>query len=236
MQDLLDSFLATLVAYRIIHTIAYLFKFVNVAAMIVALLSSRKSLLWNISLRFLKYIVPISEADLILSSLLLIISFTDNILPFLVACFVNVLVCLLADNCTNRKMESYLTSHVGSLVYKLLQIIILLGNSITVVFGMLLYFYIFNFLLATAFIAWYSHFGISLYFHIRPRIITIAHISLYTGIIFLLAERILLEKDFFSFNNILEYCLVFPISFAFWFYMGQRRRHQVREMHIMEEI
>jgi hypothetical protein len=83
-------------------------------------------------------------------------------------------------------VESYVSSQVGSIIGKIIQIGIIFGNSIISAFGVPIYFSFFNVITAIIIFKWYKDVGIKLYIHSRPKFLTMAYVSMYFTFITLL--------------------------------------------------
>lgn len=73
-------------------------------AIVLAVRGDINSLLYKVAKRVIKYIIVISEADLLLTSLLLLLNFQENVAGFLISATVNIGVNIGLDNYTNRKV------------------------------------------------------------------------------------------------------------------------------------
>jgi hypothetical protein len=132
----------------------------------------------------------------------------------------------LGGNFINRKLESYQSSQSGSLLYKFLQITLLLGNSGMLAIGIPTYYFIFNLSVSVAVIAWYSDIGIRLYIHQIPKFTTMVYVTLHIAFIVLLAEKIILNTNIFAQANIGRFLLIVPFTFSYLYWSDMRRRFQ----------
>lgn len=188
--------------YRTLQILIYFLKVVKIVTLGIAVRGERDSLIYKAAKRVVKYIIILSEADLILTSLLLLINFKENIAGFIISALVNIVLNIELDNYTNRRLESYQSSQIGGLVYRCIHIFLYFINSTLSCIGIASYYYIFNLIFGVLVFKWYLSSGITLYYHLRPKYFTMTFISFYLTFIYLLAERLVLKTVIFDISHI----------------------------------
>lgn len=188
------------------------------------------SLLGSICVRFLKYLVIISEVDLFVTSILLLLRLPENIFPFLLSAAINILLNLLGSNCSNRKLATYRTSILVGFIFKVLQVSLLLGNSIVLLTGSHVYFHLFHFLLGILMILWYCLGGNQLYIHSTSKMANMGYIALHFTKLGLFAESYFLGTHLFALNNIVRYISIFIVIVYYLYSWDIRRRMETKRL------
>jgi hypothetical protein len=205
------------VLYRTVQGVIYFVKAVKLISVIIAFRQNVASLSFRIVIKILKYIIIISEIDLLLTSLLLLMNFKENIIAFVTSAVLNAMLNILLENYSNRKLENYHSSQISYLVYKVIQISLYFVNSIVAAVGVTFYFYLMNCIISLFVFKWYWTSGLELYVHSRPKKFTMWYISFYFTLIFLFVERFLLRTDIFSYISIAKIIIISIAIFAFWY-------------------
>lgn len=104
MQNNLASINGRFALYRTLQIFIYFLKIVKIVAIIAAVRGERASLLYKMAKRVVKHIIVLSEADLLLTSLLLLINFNENVAGFIFSALVNIGLNIELDNYTNRRL------------------------------------------------------------------------------------------------------------------------------------
>lgn len=80
------------VVYHLLQGLTYFVKVITIVAILIVWRGDSTGMAWSICAKFIRFILPVSEADLLLTSLLLLVDFWQNILAFMVSVFLAVLV------------------------------------------------------------------------------------------------------------------------------------------------
>jgi hypothetical protein len=96
--------LQNIIVYRFLQIFVYFLKLLKLLAMVIVMRRTTKSLAWSICLKFLRFIIPISELDLFLTAIFLLLNIQENIFPFLLSACVNIVLNIVVENYTNRKL------------------------------------------------------------------------------------------------------------------------------------
>jgi hypothetical protein len=213
-----------LTAYRVLQGLAYSLKAVEIAAVILGLRVDRNSLLGSICTRFLKYLVAISEFDLFVTSILMLLRLPENIIPYLLSATISILISVLAINCSNRRLATYRTSILIGFIFKILQVALLLSNSIMLLAGSQVYFHLLHFLLGILMVLWYRLGGNRLYIHFTSKMANMGYIALHFSKLGLFAESYFLGTHLFTSANIARYIFVLIVVFHYLHTWDTRRR------------
>lgn len=195
--------------------LAYFLKAVELTAVMLWLHVDRESLMGNICARFLKYLISISEFDLFVTSLLVLLRLPENILLFLLSVIISIFLSVLGSNCSNRKLATYRTSILVGFIFKILQVTLLLGNSIICNVGSHVYFHLFHFSLGILIAVWYGLGGNQLYIHLTLKMANMGYTALHITLLALFAESYILGTYLFAFVNIARYLSVFIVIFYY---------------------
>lgn len=99
-----------------------------------------------------------------------------------------------------------------------------------------LYFYLFNFAVSLCMVGWYREQGIKLYPFATTKYLTIAYSSLYFTLIFLFAERVLLDTDLFMVAYSGKWVVLLMSVSCFLCFCDRRRRLQFKCMDSKETL
>lgn len=154
----------------------------------------------------------------------MLLSLTENILPFLLSAAISILLSVLRSNCSNRKIANYRNSILVGFIFKILQLALLLGNSIMLLTGNYIYFYFFHFLLSILIVVWYQMGGNQLYIHFKSMMANMIYTTLHFTMLGLFAESYLLGTNLITFANIARYIFIFIVVFYYFYSCDIRRR------------